>query len=107
MEIQKGIPFLCLYANRLTLSANYTAGQVIGGVNFKDPVSNFSNIASLPYEDSVALQCNITLRPIFGMLLTQISMDFGGGVRYYIRQQKFEYLITIFSATLGLSPLGR
>lgn len=107
MEIQKGIPFLCLYANRLTLSANYTAGQVIGGVNFKDPVSNFSNIASLPYEDSVALQCNITLRPIFGMLLTQMSMDFGGGVRYYIRQQKFEYLITIFSATLGLSPLGR
>ncbi len=102
MEIQKGIPFLCLYANRLTLSANYTAGQVIQGVNYKDPVSNFSNIGSLPFEDSVALLCNITLRPIFGMLLTQLALDFGGGVRYYIRQQKFKFVVTLFSAPLEI-----
>ncbi|HOE09005.1 MAG TPA: hypothetical protein PLV89_09045, partial [Treponemataceae bacterium] len=76
--------------------------QVIQGVYYKDPVSNFSNIGSLPFEDSVALLCNITLRPIFGMLLTQISLDFGGGVRYYIRQQKFKFVVTLFSAPLEI-----
>ncbi len=102
MEIQKGVPSLSLYANRFTLSANYTAGHIISSVNYKDPISNFSNMNDLRFEDSVGLQCNITLRPIFGMLLTQLAFDFGGGIRYYIRQQKLSFVLTLFSASLEL-----
>ncbi len=101
-EIQKGIPFLPLYTNRLTLSANYTAGQVIPSVNYKNPVSNFSNMQVLPYEDSVGVNCTVTLRPIFGMLLTQIALDYGVGVRYYIQQKEFKFVLTVFSSGIEL-----
>ncbi len=99
-EIQKGFPFLCLYANRMTVTGTYTGGQVISGINYKDPVSNFTGIGSLAYEDSVGINCKITLRAIFGMLLTQIPFDFGAGIKYYIRHQQFAYQITLFSAGL-------
>lgn len=85
-EIQKGIPAVSLYADRLVLSASYTAYESYGKADswdIADTVSLMQNVKTMDYSDLCTVGASVILSANTGAMATSsIQCAVGGELRY-------------------------